>query len=94
MPEPVANCSRGGVRSALFALAVLVAGSPPVVARTPAQARKWLRKWEERARVTRIEFPAGAHLPSEPVTWDEDLEAQQRQVGEPRRAGKDEEAPA
>ncbi len=39
MPEPVAAWSRPGVRSALFALAVVVAGSLPVAAADPAPPR-------------------------------------------------------
>ena len=39
MPEPVANRSRAGVRRALLALAVVAAGSLPVVASDPAPPR-------------------------------------------------------
>jgi hypothetical protein len=61
-------------------------GAPPVVARTPAQARKWLAIWRERADSTRIHFPGGG-------PWAA-LEEQSERDAAPRRAGKDEEAPA
>jgi hypothetical protein len=61
-------------------------GEAPVVARTPAQARKWLAIWRERADSTRIHFPGGG-------PWAA-LEEQSERDGAPRRAGKDEEAPA
>jgi hypothetical protein len=46
-------------------------GSPVVVARTPAQARKWLAVWRE--RVTRADPPP-------PVCWDDAVEQAEREA--------------
>ena len=51
-------------------------GSPVVVARTPAQARKWLTVWRDRAE--RIVFPGGGGV-------DAAMEDQQRLEAERRR---------
>jgi hypothetical protein len=72
-------------------------GEAPVVARTPAQARKWLAIWREQADSTRIHFPAlapcraGCHCGEPGGGVDAAMEASLRPP--PRRAGKAEGEP-
>jgi hypothetical protein len=56
-------------------------GSPVIVVRTPAQARKWLAVWRERAESTRITFPRGG-------SWQA-LEDESDSRDAPLPAGKD-----
>lgn len=76
--------NRAKLRPGQAQLAKAWQGSPILVVRTPAQARKWLRTWAEDSKHARIEFPRGG-------SWQA-LEDEAEARDAPLPAGKDTEA--